>query len=129
MVYLASHSSSSTMSMAGIRSCTLLAASLSLFFSISVLAQPATLGFQDCFFGNVSQKLNVSTVYAQLEGNIALNLTVIGYSNLPIVGRSNSSTKLGVFLSRDTIYISYRLSTPSHIIHFYVNPYNWCMDR
>lgn len=88
--------------MAGKSSCTLLAASLSLFFSVSVLGQPATLRFQDCFSGNVTQKLNVSTVYAQIEGDTTLNLTVIGYSGLPIVGRSNASSKLGAFSPRDT---------------------------
>lgn len=95
------------MGMAGKRSSALLAASLSLLFSVSVLGQPATLDFQDCFAGNVTQKLHVSTVYAQLEGDVALNLTVIGYSNLPIVGRSNTSSKLGEFSSRDIQYISY----------------------
>jgi len=88
------------MSMAGKHPFGLFALFLSLLFSGSVLSQPATLDFQDCFSGNVTQKLNVSTVYAQIDGNTALNLTVIGYSDIPIVGRSNSSTKLGAYSLR-----------------------------
>lgn len=95
------------MSMAGKHPFGLFALFLSLLFSGSVLSQPATLDFQDCFSGNVTQKLNVSTVYAQIDGNAALNLTVIGYSDIPIVGRSNSSTKLAtLFTSMSTLTFS-----------------------
>lgn len=79
----------------------LLASCLFLLFSSSALAQPTTLKFQDCFSGdNTTQKLNVSTVYAQLLGDTALNLTVVGQSNIPIIGSANSSSSLGEFSSR-----------------------------
>ncbi|TFK43868.1 hypothetical protein BDQ12DRAFT_675694 [Crucibulum laeve] len=63
----------------------------------AVLADPATLPFVDCFddTGNVTQKLNVSTVYAQVHQNdqwgTYLNLTVIGETPQEIVGSSSSS--------------------------------------
>ena len=76
---------------------------LSHFLSDLALGQPATLKYEDCFSpanGNISEKLNVSMVYAQIlnDGSV-LNLTVIGQSNVPIVGRSNDSSKLGEFPS------------------------------
>ena len=74
----------------------LAAASLSLWLSRSAIAHPAMLSYDDCFSGpNTTQKLNVSIVYAQLIGNEYLNLTVIGQSSIPIIGRANSSTNLG----------------------------------
>jgi hypothetical protein len=73
---------------------------VSLVFTRSVLSlQPATLPFHDCFTGNVTQKLNISTVYAQVvgDGNVDshLNLTVFGTAGLPIMGSSNDSLNLG----------------------------------
>jgi hypothetical protein len=82
--------------------CILVVVILSHFLSDFALGQPATLKYEDCFSssGNISEKLNVSRVYAQiLDGSSVLNLTVIGQSNVPIVGRSNDSSKLGEFLS------------------------------
>lgn len=74
----------------------LAAASLLLWLSKSAMAQPAMLSYSDCFSGsNTTQKLNVSTVFAQLRGDSYLNLTVIGQSNIPIIGRANSSSNLG----------------------------------
>lgn len=74
---------------------------LSLFFCELSLAQPATLKFQDCFSGgNLTEKLDVTTVYAQVIGDQLLNLTIVGNSNIPIVGRSSTSTKLGAFPKR-----------------------------
>jgi hypothetical protein len=73
------------------------------FLSETTLGQPAALDFEDCFSssGNMTEKLNISTVYAQITGdNKALNLTVIGQSDIPIIGRSNDSTKLGGFVFR-----------------------------
>lgn len=76
---------------------------ISLFISLLFLgitrADPATLNYEDCFSssGNLTEKLSITTVYAQLLGETALNITVIGQSNIPIVGRSNDSTKLGRF--------------------------------
>jgi hypothetical protein len=98
---------------------------LSLLLSDSALGQPAILNYDDCFSstGNTSEKLNVMMVYAQiLRDNKALNLTVIGQSNIPIVGRSNDSTKLGEFPSiLPRVHIWYLLSTPSHIIYVHAD--------
>lgn len=86
--------------MAGSDVCNLLASmtfshifyfTLFLLFSCTI-AQPATLNFDDCFTGNDSQKLDVSTVYAQFQkdgpqGTI-LNFTVLG--NTPVVIEQSS---------------------------------------
>jgi len=97
----------------------------SLLLSDSALGQPAILDYEDCFSssGNTSEKLNVLMVYAQiLRDNKALNLTVIGQSNVPIVGRSNDSTKLGQFPSTSPrVHVSYSSSTPSHIIYVHAD--------
>lgn len=68
---------------------------LSLFF-LSALAQPAVLQFDDCFSGdNTTQKLSISTVYAQLfpqdDGRAFLNFTVLGTTPEVIVEASDSS--------------------------------------
>jgi hypothetical protein len=76
---------------------------LSLFFVDSTLGQPAVIDYQDCFSstGNTTGKLNVSVVYAQIsDNNRNLNFTIIGQSNIPIIGRLNDSTKLGEFPSK-----------------------------
>lgn len=66
-----------------------------------VFADPALAQFSDCFddeTGNVTQKLNVSAVYAQVidSGTLGmhLNLTVIGTSPQDIVGFTNTSGRL-----------------------------------
>ena len=59
-----------------------------------VLASPATLPFTDCFTGNISQKLSVSTVYAQVVGD-NLNVVVLGQTPQEIDGFTNSSKSLG----------------------------------
>jgi hypothetical protein len=73
---------------------------LSLFllsFVSQTLAEPASLPFVDCFDSNanVSQKINVSTVYAQalLDDNehSYLNLTILANSPLAVEGYSNDS--------------------------------------
>ena len=56
---------------------------------------PATLRFDDCFTGNTSQKLEVSTVYAQFlkdgpHGN-TLNFTLLGTSPVVIEQSSGGS--------------------------------------
>lgn len=67
-----------------------------------VLADPASLPFQDCFNepGSLGQKFNVNTVYAQVLQNADLgdylNLTVLGTSPQDILGRVNNSTSLGM---------------------------------
>lgn len=63
------------------------------------LAQVATPRFGDCFSGNPSLKLNVSTIYAQITNSQSfgrqLNLTVLGQSPQPIQGTANGSSDLG----------------------------------
>lgn len=62
-------------------------------------ASPTQPTFTDCFSGNNSLKLSVSTVYAQIADNAALghhlNLTVIGQSPQEIIGLVNGSHALG----------------------------------
>jgi hypothetical protein len=63
-----------------------------------VLADPATLQFTDCFdesAGNVSQKLSISTVYAQVVDD-TLNLVALGATPQEIDGFTNSSRSLGM---------------------------------
>ncbi|KAK7696206.1 hypothetical protein QCA50_000859 [Cerrena zonata] len=68
---------------------------LFLWFSCTI-AQPATLAFDDCFTGNTSQKLNVSTLYAQFQKNgpqgTVLNFTLLGNSPVVIEQSSGGST-------------------------------------
>lgn len=65
-----------------------------------VYADPATVPFTDCFDNeaNQTQKLNISTVYAQvLENNDLgkyLNLTMLGQSPQQILGVTNASRSL-----------------------------------
>lgn len=74
--------------------------SLLFLFLPQVLGDPATVGFSDCFdqSANVSQKLNITTIYAQILPNDTwgqyLNLTLLGESSTGIVGFSNSSSSL-----------------------------------
>lgn len=71
---------------------------------LAARADPAIVPFQDCFDepGNTGNKLNVSTVYAQVlrddEENHYLNLTVIGVSPSEIIGLTNASSSLGEWL-------------------------------
>ena len=105
---------------------------LSFLLSDSALGQPAILNYEDCSStGNTSEKLDVLMVYAQiLRDNKALNLTVIGQSNMPIVGRSNDSTKLGEFPSTlPRVHIWYSSSTPSHIIYVHADINLRCMGK
>jgi hypothetical protein len=72
-----------------------------LSFSLPAFAQssPAVADFSDCFSGNESVKLSVSTVYAQIAENDNLgkhlNLTVLGQSPQEIIGLANGSGSLG----------------------------------
>lgn len=65
-----------------------------------VTADPATVPFTDCLDSEASQaqKLNISTVYAQVLQNndlgTYLNLTVLGQSPQTILGLANTSTNL-----------------------------------
>lgn len=72
---------------------------LSLVFSllgiIGTVAQPASLQYQDCFSSsNTSQKLNISTVYAQLlefPHDAFLNFTILGETPQVILESSGGS--------------------------------------
>ena len=74
--------------------------SLILLLIPCTLADPATIPFQDCFdpSESISQKFNVSTVYAQVlhndEWGKYLNLTVVGTSPQEILGLANGSSSL-----------------------------------
>ena len=60
-----------------------------------VYAQPAQLQFQDCFAGSTtSQKLDISTIYAQLfeiPHGALLNFTILGSTPDTIQEASNGS--------------------------------------
>jgi hypothetical protein len=62
-------------------------------------AQVATPRFSDCFSGNASLKLNISTVYAQITTSESLgrhlNITILGQSPQIIQGTANGSSDLG----------------------------------
>lgn len=57
----------------------------------SVVAEPATLPFTDCFSGDVSHKVQVSTVYGQELSGRYLNFTIIGSTPIQIVSASNNT--------------------------------------
>jgi hypothetical protein len=73
---------------------------LILAFLLPARADPATVPFTDCFDSdeNLVQKLNVSTVYAQVLENrdlgVYLNLTVLGDTPQQILGTTNASGSL-----------------------------------
>lgn len=73
----------------------LLSFALPLLWFIGVVAQPATLQWNDCFTGsNTSHKLNLSTVYAQVlptAHGALLNLTVLGETPQTILESSSGS--------------------------------------
>ncbi|KAH9994086.1 hypothetical protein BJV74DRAFT_915651 [Russula compacta] len=79
---------------------------LPLLFTNAV-AQVATPRFTDCFSGNPSLKLNVSTVYAQITTSESLgtllNITVLGQSPQAIEGTANSSSDLATLFSTTEI--------------------------
>lgn len=57
----------------------------------SVVAEPATLPFTDCFSGDTSHKVQISNVYAQTLSDRYLNFTIIGNSPIEIVSASNNT--------------------------------------
>ena len=71
------------------------------FLFSEISAQIAIPRSSDCFSGNASLKLDVTTVYAQVTTSESLgkhvNLVVLGQSPLPIQGTANGSSDLGVF--------------------------------
>lgn len=56
-----------------------------------VVAEPATLLFTDCFSGDPSHKVQISTVYGQTLSSRYLNLTIIGNTSLEIVNAGNGT--------------------------------------
>lgn len=63
-----------------------------LIFS-SVVAEPATLPFTDCFSGDASHKVQISTVYGQTLSDRYLNLTIIGNTPIEIVSANNDTNQ------------------------------------
>lgn len=59
----------------------------------SVVAEPATLPFTDCFTGDASRKVQISTVYGQTLSDRYLNLTVIANTPVEIVSASNNTNE------------------------------------
>ncbi|KAF9450173.1 hypothetical protein P691DRAFT_665912 [Macrolepiota fuliginosa MF-IS2] len=82
---------------------------LLLRYATPVYADPATVPFTDCFddTADESQKLNVSTVYAQVlenhEWGKYLNLTVLGDSPLPIQGFVSGSESLSTLFTTTSV--------------------------
>ncbi|KAI0322495.1 hypothetical protein OF83DRAFT_1049176 [Amylostereum chailletii] len=70
-------------------------------------AQPAVARFDDCFSGNATLKLDISTVYAQITHSEGLgrhlNLTVIGTSGQQIVGLTDDSHPLSTLFTTSDI--------------------------
>jgi hypothetical protein len=99
-------------------------------------ADPATLAFKDCFENTASQaqKLNVSTVYAQvLENNDLgqyLDLTVLGQSPQQIFGMTNTSGSLCQSILSTAGWVN-RLTFSSYSHAFYddVRPHVKRMDE
>lgn len=59
----------------------------------SVVAEPATLPFTDCFSGDISHKVQISTVYGQTLSDRYFNLTIIGNTSFQIVSASNNTNE------------------------------------
>ena len=64
---------------------------LFLLFVSPVVAEPATLPFTDCFSGNPSYKVQISTVYGQTLSDRYLNFTLIGNTPIEIVSTNNNT--------------------------------------
>ncbi|KAJ7094372.1 hypothetical protein C8R44DRAFT_645301 [Mycena epipterygia] len=86
---------------------TMSSALISLLLVLPVFADPASLPFDDCFSGNVSAKLTVDEVYAQIltsaQLGTYLNLTVIGNSPEEIFGSTNSSSSLATLFTTTSV--------------------------
>ncbi|KAF7335259.1 Membrane protein [Mycena sanguinolenta] len=80
---------------------------LSLLLLRPVLADPASLPFEDCFSGNASMKLTVDEVYGQVltssQLGTYLNLTVIGSSPQEISGSADASTSLATLFTTTSV--------------------------
>nr|VWO96100.1 Regulator Ustilago maydis 1 protein [Ganoderma boninense] len=80
-------------------------------------AQPATLQFSDCFSSsNTSQKLDVSTVYAQFfpesSKGAYINFTVIGTSPQEIIAASNGTNPVATTLFTTTELLTFQQPNP-----------------
>lgn len=75
----------------------------------SVVAEPATLPFTDCFGGDPSHKLQVSTVYGQTLSDRYLNLTIIGNAPVEIVSANNNTNEpvASTYLFNSFIFLQY----------------------
>ncbi|KAG7447646.1 uncharacterized protein BT62DRAFT_892081 [Guyanagaster necrorhizus] len=87
----------------------------------NVLCAPADLTFDDCFDpnANVSEKLTVSNVYAQVLYNSSLHnyldLVVIGETPVEIIGRSDSSLNLATLFTSTSILTLSAWSNSSYL--------------
>ncbi|TCD63482.1 hypothetical protein EIP91_005364 [Steccherinum ochraceum] len=76
-----------------------------------VNSQPAPISFQDCFTGNVSQKLNVSTIYAQFFEHTSrgpyFNLTLLGESPQAVIGASEDVNPVATTLFTTTEMLTF----------------------
>jgi len=99
------------------------------FFSL-VIAEPATLGWNDCFVGtNTSVKLSVNTVYGQVvptDDGSYLNLTVLGSTPETIFKSVNTSSKLCKY-SEPMYETSLRCS--SYTFHNNLNSDSQCLEQ
>ncbi|KAI6034955.1 hypothetical protein F5J12DRAFT_790051 [Pisolithus orientalis] len=94
---------------------------LLILLPLAVSAQPATLPFNDCFNGNVSQKMSVDTVYSQIVDGQRLNLTVLGQTAQEIIGDANTTNLATLFTQATTLTIN-TFSNNSYLCDFIRQP-------
>ncbi|KAI6100227.1 hypothetical protein F5141DRAFT_325682 [Pisolithus sp. B1] len=88
---------------------------------LAVSAQPATLPFNDCFTGSLSQKMSVDTVYSQIVDGQHLNLTVLGETAQQIIGDANTTNLATLFTQATTLTID-TFSNNSYLCDFIRQP-------
>lgn len=88
---------------------------------LAVSAQPATLPFNDCFAGSLSQKMSIDTVYSQIVDNQRLNLTVLGQTAQQIIGDANTTNLATLFTQATTLTIN-TFSNNSYLCDFIRQP-------
>ena len=59
----------------------------------SVVAEPATLPFTDCFSGDPSHQVQISSVFGQTLSDRYLNFTIIGNTPIQIISASNDTNE------------------------------------
>ncbi|KAK0207003.1 hypothetical protein DFS33DRAFT_1273351 [Desarmillaria ectypa] len=112
-----------------------MSSALSVLFALflilpNVLCTPADLTFNDCFDpnANVSEKLTVSNVYAQVLHNASLHnyldLVVIGETPVEIIGRSDSSLNLATLFTSTSILTLSAWSSSSYLCTNIHSPYS-----